>query len=175
MSGLAIKQQLDKEPGPKLLRAGLALFGTKEIVGDENNPVILGWAKALGLTQYTNDEQPWCGLWMAWVCHLAGKPVVKDPLWARNWCKWGEHCEPELGCILIFSRPGGGGHVGEYAGEDEDSYFVLGGNEGNKVDIVPIAKARLLDSRCLFVTGKPANVRKIFIAPDGTPVSTNEA
>lgn len=175
MNSLAIKRELDKEPAPKLLLAALSLFGLSEVVGDGDNPVILGWAKELGLTQYTSDAMPWCGLFMAWCCHLAGKPPVKDPLWARNWARWGEHCEPELGCILVFSRPGGGGHVGEYAGETKDSYLVLGGNEGDKVAIVPIAKGRLLDSRCMYTTAKPDNVRKMFFDAEGLPVSSNEA
>lgn len=36
------------------------------------------------------------------------------------------------------------GHVGFYVGEDAKGYYVLGGNQGDKVSVVRIAKDRLL-------------------------------
>jgi uncharacterized protein (TIGR02594 family) len=164
------------EPGPKILQVALPLHGTKEVIGRENNPVILAWAAEVGLDKvYKSDETPWCGLWVALCVKRAGKPVVKDPLWARNWAKWGVACEPELGCILVFERGPTSGHVGIYIGEDDTFYYVYGGNQKDMVSIVPIRKERLIASRCLYSVAKPANVRAIRLASDGSEASRNEA
>lgn len=166
---------LANEPGPKILLAALPLYGTKELFGRESNPVILAWARELGLEKdYTNDEIPWCGLFAALVVSRAGKPVPKLPLWARSWAKWGQECEPELGCILVFERGPTSGHVGIYVGEDAKFYYVYGGNQRDKVSIVPIERKRLIASRCMY-TAKPANVRKVILSLDGAEVSRNES
>ncbi len=162
------------EQGPKILTAAVGLYGIQETIGTASNPTILEWAKELGLGRvYFNDSTPWCGLFQAWVCHVAGKPVVKDPLWARNWAKYGEACEPELGAILVFERGPTSGHVGQYVGEDATRYYVLAGNQRDSVCIVPIEKKRLIASRSYYATGKPANVRRVELEPNGE-VSTNE-
>lgn len=163
---------LKKEPAPRMLLEALKLYGVTEKDGSGNNPEILSWAKETGLKQYTQDEIPWCGLFMAVIAKRAGKSLPKSPLWARDWAKWGNPCEPELGCVLVFER-GSGGHVGLYVGEDLECYHVLGGNQGDKVCVTRIKKGRLLASRNLYVIGKPNNVRRIFLSPTGA-ISTNE-
>lgn len=80
---------LADEPGPKMLVAALKLLGIQEKAGASDNPTILAWAKDLGIEAYKHDATPWCGLFVAYVAHKAGKPVVKDPLWAKNWLNWG--------------------------------------------------------------------------------------
>lgn len=108
--------------------------------------------------------------------------VVKDPLWARNWAKYGVAVsQAMLGDILVFVR-NGGGHVGFYIGEDSNYYYVLGGNQSNKVCITRILKSRILkDGR-----GKVIGIRRppYLIAPkamkpyrltSGGAVSSNEA
>lgn len=164
---------LKKEPGPKMLLEALALLGTKEVEGEGNNPAILKWAEKLGLKDYKADSIPWCGLFMAYVASMAGKPVPAKPLWARNWVRFGEHCEPELGAVLVFSRADFG-HVGLYVGEDASCFHVLGGNQSDAVGFARIAKDRLLDSRAMYSIQKPENVRKIILSSSGA-VSTNEA
>lgn len=165
-------QWLASEPGPKMLLEALKLHGTLEVQGDGDNPEILKWAKELGLPQYTHDSIPWCGLFAAIVAYLAGKPVVKDPLWAANWLKFGAPCDPELGAIAVFSREGGN-HVGLYVGEDSTHYHILGGNQKDSVSIVRIAKDRCRGFRAQYQS-KPANVRKVILSSTGE-VSTNEA
>lgn len=116
-----------------------------------------------------------CGLYMAVVMKRAAREVVKDPLWARNWANFGVKADvPMLGDVLVFSRETGG-HVGIYVGETRQSYHVLGGNQGNAVSIVLIAKNRLIASRRPPYTKQPLNVRKITLDSTGTIVSTNEA
>lgn len=164
---------LANEPGPKILIEALKLFGTLEVQGDGNSPEILSWAKECGLENtYKADSIPWCGLWMAVVVKRAGKEVVKDPLWAANWLKFGQPCDPELGAIAIFSRDGGN-HVAVIVGEDATHYHVIGGNQKDSVSIMRLAKDRLRGCRALYQT-KPANVRRVTLAATGE-VSKNES
>lgn len=166
---------LQREQAPRHLLKAVELYGTTEIVGRQSNPVIMAWAQELNLRQYTNDDIPWCGLYMAIVMKRADREVVKDPLWARNWANFGvASSTPMLGDVLVFSRESGG-HVGIYVGETRQSYHVLGGNQGNAVSIVLIAKNRLIACRRPAYKQQPLNVRKITLDSTGTIVSTNEA
>ena len=167
---------LNEEKSPKILVEAVKLINTKEVVGKVHNPVIMAWAKDLSLQKiYTADEIPWCGLFIAYVCHKAGVDVIDKPLWALSWAKWGtEVKEPMLGDILTFKRDGGG-HVGIYVGEDQDCYHVLGGNQGNAVSVTRILKSRLYKARrTAWKIAQPANVRKVVLTAKGA-ISQNEA
>jgi uncharacterized protein (TIGR02594 family) len=167
---------LNKETAPRILVEAVKLIGTKEIVGPKHNPVILNWAKELKLsTIYTNDEIPWCGLFVAYCALKAGVQVVERPLWALNWNKYGTKVDtPMLGDILTFKR-NGGGHVGIYVGEDNTHYHVLGGNQNNQVNVMRIAKNRLNQARrTAWKIAQPASVRVIKLEAKGL-ISTNEA
>lgn len=168
--------ELKKIGAPKVIVQAIKLFGTKEIVGPQHNPVIIGWAKELNLEKtYTNDEIPWCGLFVAICAKRAGKSIVENPLWARNWNKWQTKVETAmLGDVLIFSR-GSGGHVGFYVGEDIKAYHVLGGNQGNEVSVVRINKDRCIGiRRTTWSIAQPKEVKQIFLDAKGN-LSTNEA
>lgn len=165
---------LEDEHSPLMLIEGLKLHGVTEVPGAKNNQTILGWATECGIKGYHADEIPWCGLSMAVVAKRAGKPLPAKPLWALDWLNWGEVCEPELGCIMVFFRKGGG-HVGLYVGEDSTHYYILSGNQSNQFNISRLSKDRFKGARNFYKIAKPPNVRKI-IHPD--PVesveSTNE-
>jgi len=167
---------LKKETAPKILVEAVKHIGTKEIVGKQHNPTILSWAKALGLEKvYTNDEIPWCGLFIAYCAHAAGLDVVKHPLWALNWNKYGNVAKVAmLGDVLTFTR-NGGGHVGIYVGEDATHYHVLGGNQNNSVSVSRIAKDRLSQARrTAWKVAQPASVRVVHLEAKGV-ITTNEA
>lgn len=176
-------------PLPRHVVQMLGLFGTKEVLGAGNSPVIMGWVQELAsagigidLRQvYTADSLAWCGLAMAVAMLRAGRDVVTDPLWALNWGKWGEDGgQPELGDLLTFERfdKNGkfiGGHVALYIGEDREGYFhILGGNQSDSVSFTRIARKRMKACRQPPYKTKPACVRPYQLAPGGA-VSTNEA
>lgn len=167
-------QWLEKEGAPKMIVEALKLFGTHEVVGKGDNPIILQWAKELGLNDYRKDDIAWCGLFMAYVAKQAGKDVPKNPLWALNWAKFGTPSDkPMLGDVLTFQREGGG-HVALYVGEDKDCFHCLGGNQSDQVTISLIKKTRLFKARRpIYKTGQPTNVRQIFLNAKGE-ISTNE-
>jgi uncharacterized protein (TIGR02594 family) len=167
---------LKKEQSPRILVEAYKLIGVQEIVGKDHNPTIMQWAKDLGMEKtYTADEIPWCGLFMAHVCRVAGVDGVRNPLWARNWNNYGTRVtKAMLGDVLVFSR-GSGGHVGIYVGEDTKAYHVLGGNQNNRVSIVRIDRSRCIGiRRTKWKIAQPANVRPIFLNAKGV-ISTNEA
>lgn len=168
---------LENENSPKILDEAVKLYGTREIVGKQHSKEILSWAKEVGLEKtYTNDEIPWCGLFVAVIVKRAGFEIVKNPLWARSWNDFGtKQTQAMLGDVLIFTRPGGGGHVGIYVGEDETCYHVLGGNQSNMVNTTRILKSRCIGiRRCEWRVSQPKNVRVIKLSGDGQ-ISTNES
>jgi uncharacterized protein (TIGR02594 family) len=167
---------LKEEKSPKILVEAIKHIGTKEIVGKQHNKKILAWAEAIGLKSvYTNDEIPWCGLFIAYCCHAQGLDVVKHPLWALNWNKFGNVAQvPMLGDVLTFTR-NGGGHVGIYIGEDTTCYHVLGGNQNNQVNVMRIEKSRLSQARrTAWKIAQPSSVRVVKLETKGE-ISQNEA
>jgi uncharacterized protein (TIGR02594 family) len=166
----------DLQPLPKMVAEARKLFGTAEAQGPADNPVILGWAKELGLAKvYNHDEIPWCGLFVAIVAKRAGKALPNQPLWARNWAKFGKAADKaQLGDVLVFRRGQGWGHVGLYVGEDYGAYHVLGGNQSDGVTITRIAKDRCIAVRRPAYRKAPASAKPMQLAATGT-LSVNEA
>jgi uncharacterized protein (TIGR02594 family) len=168
---------LEKESSPKVIVEAVKLYGIREIVGKVHSKEILSWAKELSMEKtYTNDEIPWCGLFTAIVIKRAGFEPVKDPLWAKNWNSFGSKQNVAMfGDVLIFTRPGGGGHVGFYVGEDSTCYHVMAGNQSNMVNTTRILKSRCVGiRRCPWRVAQPTEVRIVKIDATGT-ISNNEA
>jgi uncharacterized protein (TIGR02594 family) len=167
---------------PNTIKFALAEHGVREVVGKGSNRTIIGWRDELNqagakISGFSDDDIPWCGLFAAIITYRRLKhadEVVANPLWARNWSKYGyKSPQPSLGDVLVFSR-GSGGHVGFYVAEDQWAYHVIGGNQGNKVSITRILKGRLLAARRPPYQVVPRNCRPFHVAPDGD-VSSNEA
>lgn len=127
------------------------LVGTKEIIGSASNPIIMEWSDSLDI-RYSGDDVPWCGLFVA---HCIGATLPEEvlpgnPLGARQWEKFGKRITPSLGAIMVFwreSMQSGKGHVGFYAGEDNDAYQILGGNQSDTVCLTWVNKNRFLNAR----------------------------
>lgn len=156
---------------PKIVQEAIKLYGTKEIAGDKNNPVILGWGDELGGwidEYYTADSIPWCGLFVGVCAKRAGFPFGQKALSALEWTKWGTPVKvPMLGDVLVFKRQGGG-HVALYVGEDDTHYHILGGNQSDEVNIVRKPKNQLYAARrCQWKIGQPPSVQQIHLKPTG--------
>jgi uncharacterized protein (TIGR02594 family) len=171
---------LETEPGPRILLEMLKMYGTVETPGPGNNPTIMAWAKSIGLEKvYKSDATAWCGLGMAYAAGQAGwdNAPMGNALWARNWASWGNPVAQGaemLGDVLVFLR-GTGGHVGEYIGEDDTHFHVLGCNQSDAVNIRRKEKSLLIAARrCPWRIKQPANVRKIYLSATGV-LSENEA
>jgi uncharacterized protein (TIGR02594 family) len=125
-------------------------IGVKEVAGPGNSPTIMGWAKKVGTKflgiVYGADSTAWCGLFVSRCMVEVGINPPAIAVRASAWDNWGVTCKPTVGCVLRFSRSGGG-HVGFYIGEDETCYHVLGGNQSDQVNITRIEKSRMVESR----------------------------
>lgn len=142
---------------PPWLQAMRDITGTKEYAGGADNPIILSWRDFIGskypemklyCAGYTHDSIPWCGLTMAYCMAKSGVRPVFGPtatdrfLWAAAWRGIGEKLsKPKLGCVMVFTRDGGG-HVALYEGEDATRYQIRGGNQSDGVTLTWMAKSK---------------------------------
>lgn len=157
---------------PRWLRIAETYTGLSEIRGPKHNSKIIGWLDKLG-AWWRDDETPWCGVFVAHCVQDVGLPYPKYYMRAKAWADYGSLLRRDRlapGAILVFDRAGGG-HVGFYVGEDAGHYFVLGGNQGNAVNVMKLDKNRLLASR--WPKGEPVIGKPVYMT--GGKVSTNEA
>lgn len=108
------------------------------------------------------------------VCAMMEKAGIRSARTdgAKNWLNWGEKLEDACdGCIVVFTRSGGG-HVGIVVGEDEKgNLLVLGGNQGNAVNVKSFSRSRVTGYR--YPTGYQPSYK--LSEGDGTELSDNEA
>jgi uncharacterized protein (TIGR02594 family) len=123
---------------------GLRIKGWHE---REDNSALRQWLRSDGHTLGDPATYPWCGDFVETCIRLAlpQEPFPGalgiNPYWALNWRSFGLGCQPCHGAIVSITRTGGG-HVGFAMGQDATRIFVLGGNQSDRVSIVPIARAR---------------------------------
>ena len=166
-------------PLPKFIATALKYHGLQEVVGKGSNKTIIEWRDELNqnntpIVGYSDDDIPWCGLFVAYVVYKTGRKPVANPLWARNWANFGNaSTKASLGDILVFVR-NGGGHVGFYVGEDKTAYHVLGGNQSNSVSITRILKSRCVAVRSPQYNSRPDTAKPIYLTAGGQ-ISSNEA
>lgn len=92
-----------------------------------------------------DDETPWCGLFVGYVLGVSQRYVVSEWYRAKAWESFSmaRLDRPAYGCIVTFTRDGGG-HVGFVVGRDgHGNLMVLGGNQRNAVSIAPFADVRV--------------------------------
>lgn len=156
------------------------LLGLKEGPDALDNPTILDWASEVGVkSTYKSDDVAWCGLFVAHCISatLPGEPLPHDLLAARAWERFGHATQPTPGAVMVFWRvspTSGKGHVGFYLGEDDDAYYILGGNQSDSVSVTWVTKARFVAARW------PVSVAQIGsgavrIARGSNPLSDREA
>ncbi len=151
-------------------------IGQKEIAGIKSNSWILSLWQLKDKWLGTDDSKvPWCGAFVNYVLTNCGYSTIKTYYRARDWAKWGQSLpKPCAGCIVVFERTGGG-HVGFLLGQDKSgNLLVLGGNQGDSVNIAAFDPNRAIAYR--WPNEKPAPQK--FYLPITTAkvkLSTNEA
>jgi len=125
----------------------LSQYGEREILGQYDNPEIMKYYHQIGFKDIKHDETAWCAAFVSWCMMKSGINTIKT-LVARDWLSQGRKITvPKIGDLVIFWRgepKGWSGHVGFYVRETENYIYVLGGNQGNKVQISAYSKGRLL-------------------------------
>ena len=135
-------------------------IGVKEISGAASNPQVLamlqldtGWPKS--------DDVAWCSAFANYIAWLLRLPRSKS-LSARSWLQVGTPVDitdavPGFDVVILKRGTGGQpgpevinapGHVGFFAGL-EDKILLLGGNQGDAVNISRFPLANILGVRRL--------------------------
>jgi uncharacterized protein (TIGR02594 family) len=137
-------------------------IGTQEIIGIASNHHILAMLQ-LDEKWPTGDDVPWCSAFVNYICWLLRLPRSKS-LSARSWLSLGYSVgipEAEVGFDVVVLKRGKGsepgsevlkapGHVGFYAGLGEGTVLVLGGNQGDRVNVSAFARESILGIRRIY-------------------------
>lgn len=148
-------------------------IGTREIKGPKHEPKILAWWKAIKRAGIKDDETPWCAAFVGGCLEAAG--IVSSRFEsAKSYESWGAPLSaPAYGCVVVFSRDGGG-HVGFVVGRDErGGLLVLGGNQGDAVNIKSFDRSRVTAYR--WPQGVPTPAASPLPMLAATELSRNEA
>lgn len=132
---------------PYWLAIAQPLVGLKEIQGPGHAPEILAMWRAIKRSGIQSDEVPWCAAFVGACLERAGIRSSRFES-AASYLNWGVRLDgPCHGCIVVFSRTGGG-HVGFVVGIDpEGRLLVLGGNQGDEVSIKAFPRDRVTGYR----------------------------
>lgn len=135
-----------------LISIALSQYGLKEMPGITDNPIIMQMAKDCGFNDYEHDSVSWCSMftnWVAWKCGYQRSLSLA----ARSWLTVGtEVQQPERGDIVVLWRDSPQswqGHVGFYVNSIKSYVYMLGGNQGDMVNIEGFDLKRVLAYRRL--------------------------
>lgn len=138
-------------------------IGVKEFATGDN-PQVMAFLK-LDDAWPGNEEVPWCSAFVNYVCWLLRLPRSKS-LAARSWLTVGQSVslsEARVGFDIVVLKRGAEpqpgaevvnapGHVGIYAGvssRDAGYIDVLGGNQADRVCVLPFKVSQVLSVRRL--------------------------
>ena len=129
----------------------------------DDHPFILAWLQQCDRS-IVDDEIPWCAAFAHHIAWLLDLPRSRS-LAARSWLSVGRVVESDLAAIgfdVVILKRGSGlqpgpevvkapGHVGYFSGWSQDrlQVLVLGGNQGNSVNISLFPAANVLGIRRL--------------------------
>lgn len=143
-------------------------IGTREIPGHRHEPKIVAWWRSIKRGGIKDDETPWCAAFVGACLETVG--IVSSRFEsARSYLTWGRQIEaPVHGCIVVFSRDGGG-HVGFLVGVDaQGNLLILGGNQGNAVNIRSFPRSRVSGYRWPLAVPLPGSALAVGEAPTTT-------
>lgn len=161
---------------PNWLKHAETYIGTKEISGPRHNTQIQRWLVEMK-AWWKDDETPWCGVFVGVVLKETGLHYPSAYYRAASFINYGNNLRTDRlspGAILVFRRRGGF-HVCFYISESPTHYQVLGGNQGNEVNISSIPKGSLVASR--WPSNQPVVLGPVRLTmnPPTARVSTSQA
>lgn len=138
--------------------------GIREIAGDKDHPLVQWWLSLCGYDLDVHDEVPWCSAFPNGICWELSLPRTKSAA-SRSWLMLGtptpvDLAKPEFDVVILTRgsgpQPGPSvlnapGHVGFFAGLQNDQILVLGGNQDNGISITHFPIDRVLGIRRLVV------------------------
>ena len=149
----------------------------RKFLGIEENKdetILKGWVTDLKQNWFTkifNKTVPWCGVYVAHCLQVANLPIPATYMRAKDWLNYGVAIQtPVPGCIVVFTRQGGG-HVGFVVGVTPDGLLlVLGGNQNDRVTIARFKKDNV--SGYVWVPGIPLPTEKLPVLSLETAICT---
>ncbi|EMB9116631.1 TPA: TIGR02594 family protein [Escherichia coli] len=156
---------------PRWLIEARKHIGLTEIKGAKHNPEIVQFWRDIKRGGIKDDETPWCAAFVGAMLERVGIRSTRFES-AKSYLDWGEKLDtPVYGCIVVFTRVGGG-HVGFVVGRRANGdLLVLGGNQGDAVNIRAFPTSRVSGYR--WPAGEPRNTALLPVGDAAT--STNEA
>jgi uncharacterized protein (TIGR02594 family) len=167
MQGLCQKSNLKEDPYMRKIEITAfelaeRFIGISEVVGVASNPQVLAMLQ-LDERWPVGDDVPWCSAFVNYICWLLRLPRSKG-LSARSWLLVGSSVylrDAEVGFDVVILKRGKGdqpgpevikapGHVGFYGGRDEANVFVLGGNQGDAVNVSRFDWSLILGIRRIY-------------------------
>lgn len=147
--------------------------GLTEIKGQEHAQEILQFWKDIKRGGIKTDEIAWCAAFVGACLERVGIESTRFES-AGSYLTWGVPLsDPLYGCVVIFSRKGGG-HVGFVVGVDEQNrLMVLGGNQGDAVSVAPFDRDRVIGYRWPAETD--GTNQPLPVITSAAASSTNEA
>jgi len=141
-----------------LLRAA-SQIGVMEVPGAKSNPQIMEYHKYSTIKNLFGfaDSVPWCASFVCWCLEKSGMTSVNKQL-ARSFESWGVSVKdkPLPGDIITFwrtSKKSGYGHVGFFLKKTPKGIYVLGGNQGDSVNVTLFSPAKVTDIRRSSLAG----------------------
>jgi uncharacterized protein (TIGR02594 family) len=128
--------------------------GVKEAQGGADNPRILEYftyCRSLPVSM-RHDSTSWCSAFVNFCVQKAGFEGTDSAL-ARSWARWRNECNPpKLGCVVVLKSPLDPtdpvhGHVGLFVKQEGGRIYLLGGNQGNEVNISAFNQNLLISFR----------------------------
>ena len=170
---------------PELKHVAVArkYIGLREIKGAKHNATILALTvkafAATGKKSWINDDEtPWCGSFVGGVFAEAGlgHKIPKEFYRAKEWESAGTRLtRPAYGCVVTFTRDGGG-HVGFVVGKTKTGMLkVLGGNQSDAVNIADFDAKRVTAYRWVSSGTVPHAHRYDLPVLAAGRISTNES
>lgn len=122
------------------------VHGVMEESGSRHNQRILEYHRATSLGA-TDDETPWCAAFANWCLRQAWIPGTGSAL-ARSFRSWGKPLDaPRPGAVIVLWRgspTGAQGHVAFLLDFAPGVFYLLGGNQGDRVSVAAYPMDRLL-------------------------------
>jgi uncharacterized protein (TIGR02594 family) len=147
-------------------------LGLTEVHGSAHSPEILQMWRDIKRGGIKDDETPWCAAFVGAMLERTGCRSSRFE-GASSYLKWGTTIpEPVYGCIVVFTRKGGG-HVGFVVGRTpKGELLVLGGNQSDAVNVKAFGLSRVSGFRWPVEYPVPNSM----LATDSSPfaLSTNE-
>ena len=134
-------------PQAHWFEVALGEVGTLEVDGAGNNPRITEYHATTTLGPRPESVH-WCSSFVNFCVEKSGRAGTDSAL-ARSWLNWGKDAGDWVpGCIVVLTRgrpPKG--HVGFLAGRDGDHVLLLGGNQGDAVNMSSFEVGRVIGRR----------------------------